>query len=253
MRHKTEISILIVTHNHDKFIKKLLDSLDLFDYDNVYICDANSSDHTLSIIQESRYSKNLIIKKNLEGFSKNNNDLIKHFKLNTKYFLLLNPDIYFQEDFILKLFNKMEEDDSIGITTPLLLYPNGAIQASWKKFPNFIYVIKKRVGLIKSNEEKQMQTEFIDWCLGACMLIRSKYFLKNQKILDERYRLYCEDIDICFQAKFNNHKVIGVLDAKAYHYLNEKSSKVLSKYNYWNISSIFKFIFKWNFHYFLKK
>ena len=254
MSHKDCISILIVTHNHKDFIKKLLDSLEKFEYTNVFICDAASTDGTQHILRDSKFNKKVIEKSKLESFSKNNNDLIRHFNLSSEYYLLLNPDLYFNEDFIIKLHNVAKSDSSFGIVAPEVHYPDGKLQITWKKFPSVIQVFKKRVGLISTKNEIQMLDREIDWCLGACMLINKQFLKKGGSLLDERYRLYCEDVDICFEAHQRNLKVIGEKNAVVYHHLNELSSKrIFSKYNYWNICSIFKFALKWNYKYFANK
>jgi GT2 family glycosyltransferase len=251
MPKDTDISILVVTHNHADYISQLIDSLKDFSIDNVFFCDAKSTDNTLEILLNSPYCNQVLKKDKLEGFSKNNNDLIRCFNLKTKYFLLLNPDTYFKMDFIKILYLRMENDSSIAITAPKLTYPDGTLQNTWKHFPNFINVFKKRIGLLKAVDEQQMKGPEIDWCLGACMLISQNLLKSNNCLLDERYRLYCEDIDICFEAHNRNLKVIGVDEAIVLHHLNETSSKeIFSKYNIWNIKSIVKFIIKWNFRYF---
>ena len=251
MGKEIDISILVVTHNHGDFIQKLLDSLTSFNIKNVYFCDAKSTDNTAEILLNSAYGESVVVKKELEGFSKNNNDLIRYFNLKTKYFLLLNPDTYFEMDFIEVLYKAIENNPKIAITTPTLKYPDGRLQKTWKHFPNFINVFKKRLGILKALDESQMQGPEIDWCLGACMLISDKLLKENECLLDERYRLYCEDIDICFEAHNKGFKVIAVSDAIVFHHLNETSSKnIFSKYNFWNIKSIIKFTIKWNVKYY---
>lgn len=250
MEYENEISILIVTHNHGEFIDKLIDSLINFDYKNVYFCDANSTDGTLDKLRKSPFRERIFVKSVLEGFSKNNNDLIRHFKLDSNYFLLLNPDTYFDVDFLSVLYLKIGADRNIGIVAPLLRYPNGHLQVTWKKFPNLFNVIKKRLGLLKSKSEVQMEGPEIDWCLGACMLISKRLMKEKNNLLDERYRLYCEDIDICFETHQKKMKVLGVASTYIYHSLNESSSKdIFSKYNRWNLMSIGKFMIKWNWKY----
>lgn len=254
MLHKTDISILIVTHNHGDYIEKLLNALSHFEYTNVYICDAASHDQTVAILKDSPYSKQVLFKSELESFSKNNNDLIRSFGLNTPYFLLLNPDVYFEEDFLAVLYHEIHNDSSIGVIAPLVKYPDGKIQTTWKKFPSVIQVMKKRIGLRRTFDEVQQKAGVIDWCLGACMLIRGTFLKQNGYLLDERYRLYCEDVDICFEAKTKKYKVIGCDKTFVFHHLNELSAKkIFSKYNRWNIISIFKFALKWNYKFIFKK
>jgi len=247
------VSILIVTHNHEEYIEKLLNSLVKFNYQNVFICDAASSDNTVSILKSSIYKDNLLLKTNLEGFSKNNNDLIRKFQITSKYIFLLNPDTYIEDDVVKILESFMDENNSVAIAAPKILYPNGSIQQSWKKFPNLINVLKKRIGL--SSHDKNLNsydsniTQKIEWALGAALFIRNT-LLYDMKILDERYRLYCEDSDICLTALSDGYEVWGVSDAILYHALQEKSSKnIFSKYNLWNLQSILKFFMKWHLKY----
>lgn len=254
MLHKTDVSILIVTHNHRDYISRLLDDLNRFGCTNVFICDAASTDQTKELLLSSPYHKQVLLKSHLEGFSKNNNDLIRHFKLNTPYFLLLNPDVYLETDFIRVLYEEMKSDPSIGIIAPMIKYPNGTVQTTWKKYPSVFQVLKKRMGLRRATDEKQQESGEIDWCLGACMLITQDLLKNNNSLLDERYRLYCEDVDICFEAKMKGYKVIGSDNTFVYHHLNELSAKsIFSKYNWWNIVSILKFALKWNFKFIFKK
>ena len=252
MKYK-DISVLVVAHNHSDYIDQLIESLLKFEITNVYFCDAFSTDGTLEKLLDSPFKNSVYSKNKLEGFSKNNNDLIRYFNLDSKYYLLLNPDTYFDVDFIDIIHEKMRKDSSIGIISPILKYPDGRLQITWKRFPNFFTVVKKRIGILRAIDEKSMVGPRIDWCIGACMLINSKLLKSNNTLLDERYRLYCEDIDICFESHKRGLKVIGDSDTYIMHHLNETSAKnIFSKYNLWNISSIIKFIIKWNVSYFKK-
>lgn len=246
-----KVAILIVSHNHGPQLKKLIRSLEKFNIQNVYFCDAASNDNSVAVIEASKYKTNLLKKKKLESYSKNNNDLLRAFEINCQYYFLLNPDTYFEEDFLSPLLEIVEKDSSVGIVAPRVTYPDGRFQKNWKKFPNFFQVVQKRLGKRTIADEPILKPGEIDWCLGAAMLIRSNLVKPNWTLLDERYRLYCEDIDICLQAKNMGFQVIGTDKATIFHELGESSSKsIFSKYNYWNISSIFKFIFKWKKAYF---
>src|SRR5690554_7232157 len=87
MQTDYNVSILIVTHNHGKYLEKLIKSLEQFNYKDVYFCDANSADETIDILKNSIFKKNILFKKTLEGFAKNNNDLIdrKSTRLNSSH------------------------------------------------------------------------------------------------------------------------------------------------------------------------
>lgn len=251
MNLNDKVAILIVTHNHADTINDLINSLNYIPYTNIYFCDANSTDGTATILKNSRYKTETIFKKKLEGFAKNNNDLIRHFKIKANYFLLLNPDTYFNTDFLSPLITHMEKNKGVGIAVPKIMYSTGQLQKSWKKFPKPVSVIKKRLGITSIINEKYINSYETEWALGACLLISNSLLKENNTLLDERYRLYCEDIDICLEAWYRSLKVQALDDCVIYHNLQEKSSKkIFSRYNYWNIQSIIKFIVKWKFSYF---
>jgi GT2 family glycosyltransferase/glycosyltransferase involved in cell wall biosynthesis len=246
-----DYSILIVTYNSEKELPRLLQSLVKFSYSNIYVCDAASTDNTVAILETHFDSKNLLKKPFLEGFSKNNNDLIRHFNLNSDYYFVLNPDTFFEMDIVTPMIRFCEENKEYAIVTPQLLYPSGAIQKSWKVFPNFFQVFLKRLGIIGIEREQLQAAGDIDWCLAAGILISAKFIQERGFLFDERYRLYCEDIDICLDAHLRGYKVYAMENVFLYHALGEKSSKnIFSKYNYWNIQSIIRFFLKWNFRYF---
>lgn len=244
-------AILIVTHNHETYIGQLLDSLAIYDRSDIYICDAASTDNTVAEIRRHT-TENLLEKSVLEGFAKNNNDLLRFFSLLEKgyeYFLVLNPDVYFDADFITPLMHVLEEREDVAIVAPSVLNPDGTVQHSWKRFPGLVATIKRRLGFPAQNFMTSPGS--IDWCLGACMLVRKNFILQRGYLFDERYRMYCEDIDICFDAKVHGYEVLGIDTTSIYHHLQERSHKsIWSRYNYWNVTSIVKFIIKWNYRYF---
>lgn len=248
---KNKVAFLVVVHNHEKQLQKLLKSLIHFKYENVFFCEANSSDKSSFYLKNSIFNKNVLYKNKLESFSKNNNDLITTFNLKKfDYLMILNPDTFFKEDFVNTLCKVAMDNPKAGVIAPKILYPNGTLQKNWKMFPNVFHVIKKRIGLRTIAEEPIVPAGNIDWCLGAAMLINSQMINSEGKLFDERYRLYCEDVDICVRAHLCGYKVIGTDKAIVYHELGESSSKaIFSKYNYWNVSSIIKFALKWNLKY----
>ncbi|SFU45954.1 glycosyltransferase [Pontibacter akesuensis] len=240
------VPILIVVHNHSEFLPRLIESLEQFRL-NAYFCDAASTDNSAKIIENSSYSNSLLKKEKLESFSKNNNDLLRHFNIQSEYYIILNPDTYFDTNFVEILVSYADANPNAAIVSPRLLYPNGQVQKNWKRYPNFIQTILKRFGLTTIHHEPLVESGPIDWCLGACFLVRDSFIKERSFLFDERYRLYCEDIDICFDAHQRGYDVIGLDTTYVYHNLGESSSKsIFTKYNYWNLQSIIKFIVKWN-------
>ncbi|BDD00007.1 glycosyltransferase [Persicobacter psychrovividus] len=241
---------LTVVHNHARSIGKLIDSIERSGFENAYFCDAASTDNSFEILNQSKFSSNTITNSTLYGFSKNNNDLIRAFELDPDYFMLLNPDAYVDSDVFTKCVEYMDQNPDVGVLCPQLYYPNGEIQKSWKAFPKLHHGVLKRLGLRSITDEKIISSGNIDWALGACLVVRRELMLSPTKLLDERYRLYCEDVDVCFNAKVKGFKVVGTEEINVFHELQESSSvSIFSKYNYWNLCSMIKFLLKWNLKY----
>src|SRR5690554_7458384 len=168
MQTDYNVSILIVTHNHGKYLEKLIKSLEQFNYKDVYFCDANSADETIDILKNSIFKKNILFKKTLEGFAKNNNDLIRHFNLSSDYYLLLNPDVFFTQDFLLELVKSIRKDKEAASAAHAEYYPDGRLQVTWKKFPGLCKVLKNLLGKMHAIDEKQPEPSQIDREFGSC-------------------------------------------------------------------------------------
>ncbi|MCY1429112.1 Rhamnosyltransferase WbbL [compost metagenome] len=252
----SEHAILIVTHNHEKYIENLINSCKEIPEIEKFICDAASKDGTFELLESLTRGRNdfhCLRRSELEGFSSNNNYLIKKFSIR-KNILLINPDCYFTRESILRFLAKASHHPQAGVIAPTLTYPDERQQISWRKFPNITSFLKKRFGRTPSPQKNHTIVKItdgvfrIEWALGAFLFL-SKSLLCDGKILDERYRLYCEDADICFNSHAQGKDVIGIETSGIYHALQEKSTDVFSKYNYWNASSGLKFLLKWNLRY----
>lgn len=250
-------AILIVTHNHANYVTSLIESCRKLPHVDKYICDAASTDGTAEKLEEDiagDSSFHIIKKSILEGFSKNNNDLVRAFSLQNRNLILINPDCHFEEEAFLKFIELTAAVEGLGVAAPKLHYPNGRIQVSWRKFPSLKEFIKNRLPGKKPSTENHFIRELekgifdIEWALGALLFISKD--LNDSPPLDERYRLYCEDSDICMKSHALGFRVVGIDIPGFYHALQEKSStKLLSKFNYWNICSGLKFALKWNLSY----
>ena len=90
-------------------------------------------------------------------------------------------------------------------------------------------------------DRSQPLPENVDlWASGACLLIKCSVFEKLEG-LDERFYLYCEDIDFCKRALAQNIKVHYVEEAKLIHYRRRYSKGFFTKYFFWHVASVFKY------------
>ena len=171
------ISVIIVSFKSKDKVLKLIKSIS-FRFSVIII--ENSEDQSLK--EEVKFLKNvkIFLKKNI-GYGSAANFARKN--INTKYFLLCNPDIENISDDKLNILH--EEAESLG--------------------DNFLCL-----GPFYKNEKLQENSEIIKVkkISGACMLINTKIF-DLLKGFDENFFLYFEEDDLCkrgYKKKYYSYK-----------------------------------------------
>lgn len=252
-----DISIIIVSNNHQSFLPRCLSSV-YKNQDNltmeIFVVDNASSDTTSSYIKTKFPHIALIRRTKKYGFAANNNIAIQ--KSQGKYILLLNPDTEIQPQALRGLYNIMEKNPVVGVCGPKLLFPNKAIQYSCRKFPTILSFLLRRTPLrlfIKQNNINDRhllkyinhsQIQRVDWLLGACLCIRKKV-IESVGLLDERFFLYGEDIDYCLRAWKAGWEVWYVPTSRVIHHHQAQSDKKLfSVYSWRHTQSVIKFALK---------
>ena len=182
------------------------------------------------------------------GFGKGHNFVLE--KLNSKYHLLLNPDIEFTATTIPILISQLEKDKDVAFVTPKVVYPNHEKQYVCRKHPTFFDLINRRVkifpkAILKNEYRNQDPTKsfYPDFIHGCFMLFKTTVF-KELKGFDERYFLYMEDADICREIEELGKKKLYFPEVTIVHHHQKESAKSLKLF--WvHTSSALKYFFKW--------
>ncbi len=201
-----DLSIAIVTYNNERTIKKCIDSILMhlgkgYTY-QLYVIDNNSSDNTVSIVRD--ISDKIIVLQNDKnvGFGTAHNQMIK--LLESRYHLVVNPDIIIENSCINDMADFMDKHDDIGLLSPLIKHPDGRIQYLCKRNPTFIDLLIRLVfphSFVKRHHYFEMRDtgynkEFeIEYATGCFMFFRTEVF-RQLHGFDENFFLYLEDADI---------------------------------------------------------
>ena len=82
----------------------------------------------------------------------------------------------------------------------------------------------------------------VDWLLGAALLVRGDAF-RELNGLDDGFRLYCEDIDLCWRLHDTGWKVRYLPTATVEHDLGELTSKrFVTVRTLWHFRSMARFV-----------
>ena len=250
---RPDLSIVIVSHNHAAYLDTCLSALAPDQHSltlEVFVVDNVSTDDTAEIVCRYNWAQ-LITNAQRQGFAANNNRAIRRCR--GWYVLLLNPDTAVQPGTLETLAAYMDANPRVGICGPQLIFPDGQVQPSCRRFPTLASVIARRTPLRRwlwdsSLNARHLMADFdhsqtgpVDWMLGACLMTRRE-FLQTVGLIDESFFLYVEDIDWCYRAWQAEWQVVYVAEARLmHHHLAESDRKLLSRYSWYHLQSMWRY------------
>jgi GT2 family glycosyltransferase len=253
-----KLTISIVSYNNRDVLKNCLESIliNLGEIDcEIFVVDNNSKDKTLEMIKSKFPQINLITNKQNLGFSAAHNQA--YLKSVGQYILVLNPDVIVQGNSISTLMNFMDNCLDAGIACPMLRNADGSLQYSCRTFYSIRSILLRRTFLGKifgdhSILKKHLMSDWdheniatVDWAIGASLMIRREALEKN-KVFDEKFFMYFEDVDLCYRMKCQNYKVYYVPTAVMIHqHVRESSKGIYNRAKYEHLKSFLNFCIKY--------
>ncbi|HDL17731.1 MAG TPA: glycosyltransferase family 2 protein [Bacteroidetes bacterium] len=220
------LSTVIVTYNHENDIKTCLTSLG--DHlsirpAEIIVVDNHSQDRTIAAVEDKRFrlkakSLQLRILRNSTntGFTHASNQGLR--MAGGKFVLLLNPDTQITPQSIEKMIHFLSNNPNAGAVAPQLHYPDGSIQPSCRRFPQYRYLLSEAFGLNRLFPKTKLfngwrmgdfdhtATRDVDQPQGACLLL-TKSIGEQIGWLDERFVMFFSDVDFCRRIKQIGKKI----------------------------------------------
>jgi len=171
----------------------------------------------------------------------------------SKYHLVLNPDVYFDDGTVEKLFSFMEKNRDVGLVMPKVLNPDGSVQYLCKLLPTpydllfrrflpFSKLMEKRNRIYElrfTGYNKVMEVPYLSGCF---MFLRTEA-LRKAGMFDERFFMYLEDTDLSRRIHAH-YKTVYYPDAEIYHRYEKGSYKSMKLLKYHVVSAI-RYFNKW--------
>jgi GT2 family glycosyltransferase len=199
-------------------------------------------------------SAQLIVNDRALGFAANANKGIA--ATSARFVVVANPDTEPRPDAVGLLVEFADGHPRAGVVGPQLLFPDGRWQPSRRSFPTVGGTIVRRTPLrrILHPETRQVDhylledrpTEPVrsDWMLAAFLLLRRE-MLDELGGFDEGYRLYGEDIDLCYRAAKAGWERWYVPQASVDHaHAAVTDRRILTRQTLWHLRSIARFVRK---------
>lgn len=206
---RIKVSLCIVSYNSKVDIVRCLDSLfaviDVSKIDLiVYISDNDSVDGSGEYLANKYSDISVIMNEKNYGYGYGHNKVVS--VIDSKYHIVLNPDIIFKEDAVSKLVGYLEEHTDIAIATPEIRNLDNSIQYLPRLYPKLRYVVSSTIpGFRKFRSEYTLSNQAItnpidiQVCTGSFMMVRTGIFKKIGGF-DERFFMYFEDFDLSIRA-----------------------------------------------------
>ncbi|UZE95122.1 glycosyltransferase family 2 protein [Alkalimarinus alittae] len=142
------------------------------------------------------------------GYGAGHNIAIK--EVESKYHLVINPDVILHEDSLLNAIQYMDDNPDVALLSPFSTDPQtGQLQYLCKKFPSIAVLALRFIDntvlnnlfrtILARYEERQciMANELFDAeIVSGCFMLYRTDVLKRLGGFDERYFLYFEDFDL---------------------------------------------------------
>jgi len=225
-----DISVAIVHYKTKELLaeclKSIFDKTSAINFE-IIVVDNKSQDGTIEMLKESFPQVKLICNYKNLGFSKAVNQA---FKLSQgDYFFILNPDTEIVNNAIFELFNFMKVHPEVAVAGPRLIFPDGKVQMSCRRFMTLSVAIldvfpinayfSGNIFLKRFNYGywKHEYIRGVDWVTGAAFMTRRDLYQKIN-MFDERFFIYAEDMDYCLKARKAGYKVFFMPEAVVMHY-----------------------------------
>ena len=188
------------------------------------------------------------------GFAANINRGVAETK--GEFVVIANPDTESSPGAVATLAEFASGDARRGIVGPQLRYPDGRRQPSRRRFPTVRGTLVRRTPLRYAARPFERQRDHYlldeqpgepvpaDWMLGAFLLLRRR-MLEELGGFDEGFRLYGEDIELCYRAAKAGWERWYVPAAVVTHrYAAETDHRLLTRRTLWHWRGIARFVRK---------
>lgn len=225
---RPEVSILIVTHNHENEIAKTIESIlaqEFFNYE-IVIVDCASTDSTCKILSGFPQAKIIQADRNL-GYAGGMNLALAHST--GELVLFCNPDILMLPGCISSLVDpaRNHSTEAVSFAPKLLLDLQGApnkknlpILDSTGIEPNFLQLLPSDRGQGQPDWRQFDGLWDVFGPTGALSLWRRSALDRiaiEGRIFDESFHSYFEDVDLAARARIAGYKCRYVASARAVH------------------------------------
>jgi len=234
-----EVSVVIVAWRAREDVLECLASLEQhaeLAYEAIVV-DDGSEDGTSEAVAARFPAVKVIVKGQNEGLAAGRNSALPHVR--GRFVLMLDADTIVRRGAIARLTRTLDEQPDAGLVGPRLVYPDGRLQLSCRRWPSFLIPLLRRgpVARLRGETERHRRHMMTDWdhaverpvvyVIGAAQMWRADLPLRIGRF-DERVSSYGgEDLDWCLRVWEAGFQVRYVPEAEIVHVFQQTTRRRL--------------------------
>lgn len=192
--------VSIVSHAHGHQIHSLLEALVRLNSPVVsrVVLTLNVPEFVpeLEVAESLPFTLEVVRNESPLGFGSNHNKAL--VSAEEAFVCVLNPDVALNEDPFVPLVHALA-GQATACAYPVQVDENGAVQDSEREIPSPATLFRRR--LLGRTEQR------VDWVNAACLLLPTSVW-RELDGFDERYFMYCEDVDFCLRLRLNGGRLL---------------------------------------------
>ena len=210
----TDVSVVIVSYRNRPVLGRCLAALagdtGRTASREVIVVDQASDDGSVAWLKAEHPDVRVVELSENVGFGAGNNRGVAVAE--GRWLLLLNSDAFVLHGAIDELVRFGDARPEAGIVGPRLLWPDGRLQRSCRRFPTVFRLATEYLYLRKLASRSRILNGFyyadfahdeawrVDWVTGACLLVRRDLY-ERLGGFDEAFFLYSEEVDLLYRAR----------------------------------------------------
>jgi hypothetical protein len=248
------LSLVIITRDTGHLVAGLLSSLEAdgsitVATKEVIVVDNGSTDGTEDLIT-SKFPWVIYVRNSENrGFAAAAN--MGYRRSSGEFVLFLNSDTRLLEGETIKMLAFMEQDPSIGIIAPQLVYEDMRPQRSFASIPSFALELAPKAALealfpsFRTKGRAHSYPLDVASLIGAALMVRRR-LLDSLNGFDERFFFFLEETDLCLRATEIGSRVVFFPGSKLIHFQGKTvaQSWIAGRIEY--SISLYKFIRKYH-------
>lgn len=240
-----DVVIITVSYNTRQLLADCLDSalagLERSGLDGqIWVVDNASADGSAAMVRQNFPAVRLLaVDRNL-GFAAGNNLALQEISpgqgAGPRYLLFLNPDTRVIGDALGEMVRFLDGVPAAGAAGAALVHGDGSFQHSAFSFPGLWQILLDFFPLHHRLQDSRLNGRYprrlyevgkpfpVDHPLGAALLVRAET-LAQVGAFDERFFMYCEEIDLCRRIRAADWQIYCVPRAQIVHLVGQSTGQ----------------------------